>query len=165
MSAAGEYAQALRLAALAHAGQLDATGAPVTGHLNRVQAAAIAARNRFARSVAIDTVSTAAVLHDIVEDTDVTLSQLRGSFSPDVVQAVDALTHRPSEPRAGYIARTLTNPVAVVVKYADNADNANPTRLAKIPDLTRAARLREKYEREHALLLPALQDLAHTAHP
>ena len=66
----------------------------------------------------------AAVLHDAVEDTHVTLDDLTSAgFSAEVVDAVDALTHRPDEDYGQYIERVALNPVAAAVKLADLEEN------------------------------------------
>jgi len=70
-----------------------------------------------------------AVLHDIVEDTDMTLAGLRErGYSDVVVDAVDAISRRESEPYSGYIDRLEKNPLAVQVKIADLKHNLSPAR-------------------------------------
>ena len=80
-----------------------------------------------------------AVLHDVVEDSPVTLDVLRQRwYAPDVVSAVDCLTRRPDETYDDYIERVATNKTACHVKLADLADNlANNRRLPPSPE-TRA---------------------------
>ncbi len=73
----------------------------------------------------------AAVLHDVVEDTPVTLAQLIAEgFPHEVVVAVEALTKRPGETRLEAAARAAENPIARVVKLADNAENMDLSRIA-----------------------------------
>ena len=96
-----------------------------------------------------------AVLHDVVEDSSITLDDLRAAGAPErVVAAVALLTHDRSEPRGDYLRRIRTNPDALAVKLADNADNADPNRLALLDEAT-ADRLRAKYEADRAILLGA----------
>jgi hypothetical protein len=72
----------------------------------------------------------AAVLHDVVEDGDVTLDELANSgFSPDVVSAVDALTRRAAESYADFVLRAGSNSIGRLVKLADLADNLDPFRI------------------------------------
>jgi (p)ppGpp synthase/HD superfamily hydrolase len=71
-----------------------------------------------------------AVMHDLVEDTDVTLDDLRSlGFSERVIRGVDTMSHRDEEDYETYIKRIALNPDAVKVKRADLIDNSNITRL------------------------------------
>jgi (p)ppGpp synthase/HD superfamily hydrolase len=66
----------------------------------------------------------AAVLHDVVEDTQVTLVDLQNAGYPSrVIHAVDCLTRREGETYAAYIERVATDPMATTVKVADLRDN------------------------------------------
>ena len=86
-----------------------------------------------------------AVLHDVVEDTPLTLDDLRAAGAPErVVTAVALLTHAPGEPRDDYLRRLRENPDALAVKLADNADNSDPSRL-ELLEPGKAAELRQKY--------------------
>jgi (p)ppGpp synthase/HD superfamily hydrolase len=133
--------QALSLARAAHAGQVDKLGQPYIEHPARV-AARLPEADEIGRTVAW--------LHDVVEDTGVTLEQLAADFGPEVAAAVDALTRRPGEGEA-YYARVKDNPVALRVKRADIADNLDPDRTARLSPLVRA-RLAGKYARALELL-------------
>jgi len=67
---------------------------------------------------------TAAVLHDAVEDTEITLDDLRLSgYRLEIVDAIDALTRRPHEPYERYIDRVTHNAIARRVKTADLEEN------------------------------------------
>jgi (p)ppGpp synthase/HD superfamily hydrolase len=78
---------------------------------------------------------TAAILHDVVEDTDWTLEHLRAEgFSEAVLAAVDSLTHREGEEYFAYVARAGANSLARKVKLADLEDNMNVMRLAEVRD-------------------------------
>ncbi len=93
-----------------------------------------------------------AVLHDVLEDTDVTLEQLRAEgFSDEVLAAIDALTKRPGESRMDAAARAKEILVALRVKLADNADNQDMTRIGNVTEKD-LARL-EEYKRVRAFLL------------
>ena len=77
-------------------------------------------------------------LHDVVEDTPVTLTDLiDDGFNQDIVDAVNALTHRINETYADYISRISLNPMATTVKLADLSHN--------LEGLTQKQR-RDKYE-------------------
>lgn len=123
------------IARAAHAGQVDKSGHPYIEHPARV-----------AESVQGDELLEAiAWLHDVVEDTNVQLVDLQQQFPQDVVDAVDAITHRPHEPRSEYYARVRSNRLALLVKRADIADNTDPARIALLDAPTRA-RLAAKYD-------------------
>jgi hypothetical protein len=87
-----------------------------------------------------------AVLHDVVEDTKVTLDDLRrAGFSEEILAAVQCVTHRKEEPYAVYVIGCKHNPIARQVKLGDLADNwrldrtiLRPERLQ--PDLARIHR-------------------------
>jgi (p)ppGpp synthase/HD superfamily hydrolase len=134
--------KAAAFATNAHAGQLDKAGAPYILHPERV-AAAVASSGPEAQIVAW--------LHDVVEDTEVTLAEIEAEFGPVIAKAVDAISKTKNEPLVDYIARVATDPLAVIVKHADIADNSGAERMAKLPPTTQG-RLREKYAAATALL-------------
>src|SRR5262245_29232178 len=127
--------RAILIAAQAHLGQKDKSGAPYILHPLRVM-----------MRMESEAAMIAAVLHDVVEDSDWTLEQLRGEgFSEEVLQAVDRLTHRGGESYDEFIARVETSSIARQVKIADLEDNMNVKRIGEMSpkDLARI----EKYHR------------------
>lgn len=135
--------RALAIAASAHAGHTDKAGKPYILHPLRVMFAVTGTDERIA-----------ALLHDVVEDSDWTFEQLaEEGFSQAVVDALDALTKRTGESRIEAAHRAAALPVARAVKLADNADNMD---LKRIPDPTDRdfARLRE-YVAVRRILLAA----------
>lgn len=129
----------------AHAGQTDKAGRPYAEHLAAV-AAGVRARGGDTDQIA------AAWLHDAIEDEALTRDWLaRAALTARTSAIVDALTKRPGEGPAGYARRILATPGALLVKQADLAHNADPGRLAVLPEETRR-RLTEKYARMRALL-------------
>ncbi len=111
--------RAIGLAVKAHVGQLDKAGGPYILHPLRVMLA-----------VEGETERTAAVLHDVVEDSDLTLDDLRREgFTEEVVAIVDDLTKREGEEYEAYVARAGRNPASRRVKLADLADNLDLSRL------------------------------------
>lgn len=133
--------RAIEIAAAAHAGQVDKAGQPYILHPIRVML-----------HVSSDFERMAAVLHDVVEDTPVTLQQLTDSgFPAEVVAAIEALTKRPGETRLQAAARAASNPIARAVKLADNAENMDLSRIVN-PTEKDLARL-EEYKQVRALLL------------
>jgi (p)ppGpp synthase/HD superfamily hydrolase len=116
--------RAIAIAAEAHAGQKNKDGGPYILHPVRVMM----------RVEGLDA-QTAAILHDVVEDTPWTLDQLRAEgFSESVLAAVDSLTHREGEEYVDYVARAGSNPLARRVKLADLEDNMNIMRLGEVRD-------------------------------
>lgn len=99
-----------------------------------------------------DEVSTAvALLHDVVEDTDITLNDLREmGFSEEICTALSYLTHREGVPYMDYVRHIRENPVAVKVKLADLAHNSDLTRFDSMTDFD--YRRNEKYRAAIALL-------------
>lgn len=115
--------KAIEIAAREHAGDVDKAGSPYLFHPLRLM---------FAVTTPFE--QMAAVLHDVVEDTPVTLEELeREGFHPDVLAAVEALTKRPGEARLESATRAAANPIARVVKLADVTDNMD---LGRISDPT-----------------------------
>jgi (p)ppGpp synthase/HD superfamily hydrolase len=92
------------------------------------------------------------VLHDVVEDTDVTLEDLTALGCPaEVLAAVDAISKRPGEAQGDYLARVMANPIALRVKRADIADNMSADRMGRL-DTSTQQRLQAKYEAALRLL-------------
>ena len=92
-----------------------------------------------------------ALLHDVVEDTDLTIDDLaREGFHEDVLTALTLLTHNPAEEYMDYISRISTCPLARKVKLADLRHNSDPTRLDSVDE--KMARRFEKYARAIRLL-------------
>ena len=114
--------RAIEIAAKAHAGQVDKGGNPYIMHPLRVMVIFCGDSD--------ETTKICAVLHDVVEDTDVTLEDLRAEgFSDEVITALDCLTKREGESYDDFISRILMNMIACKVKYGDLIDNSNLTRI------------------------------------
>ena len=119
----GLLVEAARLVATAaHAGQVDKGGNPYIEHPRFVA-------NRVAWYGGGSVAVAAAWLHDVVEDTAVSLDALASVFPARVVEAVDALTRREGEPYFEYIERAGENRVARTVKSCDLAHNLDTSRL------------------------------------
>ncbi len=136
-----ELETALRIAVAAHAGQVDKSGQPYITHPLRLMAA-----------VETDAAKCAAILHDVVEDTSVTVDDLRREgIGDEVLAAVALLTHDKSTPYADYVIRCKANPIARTVKIADLTDNSRLERTLLRPalirrDLARIARYLLSYK-------------------
>lgn len=141
---------AVDVAEMAHYGQVDKGGRePYIRHPLRV----MAALEPYGEDVQV-----AAVLHDVVEDSPdnpgltITLDDLRKlGVAEHIVEAVDALTKRPGEKYEDAIERVNQNPIATLVKIADNRDNFIPERLKLLSEKDRQKALK-KYP-------PALEEL------
>ena len=116
--------RAIELAKQHHEGQTDKAGKPYIEHPLRVM-----------NQVESEEEKIVAVLHDIVEDTDISLDDLRNEgFSEEVVSAVECLTKQDGENYDSYIERISFNPLAVKIKLADLEDNSDLTRLPEVTD-------------------------------
>jgi (p)ppGpp synthase/HD superfamily hydrolase len=127
--------RAILIAAQAHLGQRDKSGAPYILHPLRIM-----------MRMESEAAMIAAALHDVVEDSDWTIEQLRGEgFSEEVLEALDCLTRRDGETYDEFVARAQANSIARQVKIADLEDNMNVKRLGEMTskDLARI----EKYHR------------------
>ncbi len=114
--------KALTIAYNAHAGQVDKAGEPYILHPLRVML-----------KMNSDEEKIVALLHDVVEDTDITIDALsREGFSPEVVNAIAWLSKSPDVPYEQYINNIKQDPIAAKVKLGDLADNMNMSRLKTI---------------------------------
>ena len=98
-----------------------------------------------------ENIAIAALLHDVMEDTPVTLQELEKEFPPEVTQALQLLTHRPDTDYFDYVRAVKQNPIARQVKLFDLLHNSDQTRCAFLPAKKRA-QLKEKYDRALAIL-------------
>ena len=131
---------ALRIAVDAHRAQTDRAGQPYLFHPLTV-----------AGLTESDDAFIAALLHDVMEDSDYTAADLLAAGIPaHIVDALRLLTHDPAEPYLDYVRRIRENPLAAAVKRADLTHNSDLSRLPTVTekDLARA----EKYRQALALL-------------
>ena len=127
--------QAIELAVKHHKGQYDKGGKPYILHPLRLM-----------MSVDTDDEKIVAVMHDLVEDTHITIAYLRtAGFSEKVLSALDCVTNRENEDYESFIERIAQNPLATKVKLADLEDNMD---LSRIPEPSKKDYKRiEKYKR------------------
>lgn len=129
----GTIETALSIAVAAHRGQRDKAGKPYILHPLRLM-----------HKCATETEMIVAVLHDVLEDTEITADQFeREGFGQDVIQALECLTKVKGESYPDFIKRVSTNPLARRVKLLDLADNMDRSRLSTFTDAD-AARM-ERY--------------------
>ena len=134
--------EAMKIAYRAHHGQVDKGGIPYIFHPFHL-----------AEQMTDEYTTCVALLHDVVEDTDVTLEALSAVFPAEVVEAVALLTHRPGDDYLQYVAAIRENPIARAVKLADIAHNSDTTRLETTADnLAAQKRLHEKYSKARQIL-------------
>ncbi|MCL2031867.1 MAG: HD domain-containing protein [Methanomassiliicoccaceae archaeon] len=108
-----EYEKALRIATEAHEGQKDKSGNDYILHPVAVSGYCRTAGGKIA-----------ALLHDVVEDTHVTLGDLRAAgFSEEIVTAVDCVSKRKGEDIGDYLKRVASSDIAAEVKFADMRHN------------------------------------------
>lgn len=133
--------KAIAIAAAAHAGQVDKAGQAYILHPLRVMLAMNTGAERIV-----------AVLHDVVEDCDVSFDDLaQAGFEAEIVEALRALSKLPGETKLQAAARVVQNPLATRVKLADNLDNMDLSRI-KNPQAADFARL-EEYKKVRTFLL------------
>ncbi len=124
---------AIKICFLAHKDQLDKSGLPYVLHPLHV-----------AESMTDECSTAAALLHDVVEDSDITLDNLSSNGIPkNVIDALRLLTHDSSIPYLEYIRALKSNDIARAVKLADLAHNIDLTRLDEITP--EDIRRKEKY--------------------
>jgi (p)ppGpp synthase/HD superfamily hydrolase len=128
--------RAIAIAAEAHTGQVDWSGAPYVLHPLRMML----------RLSSIDE-RIVAVLHDVCEDCPGwTFDQLRQEgFSDCIIEALQSVTKRDGEEYEAFVRRAAANPIGRSVKLADLHDNADLSRIATPSE--RELRLIEKYRR------------------
>ena len=141
--------RAVALASTAHSGQLDKAGEPYILHPLRVML-------RFES----DILRAVCVLHDVVEDTKVTLEQIRSEFGAVVAGAVDAMSRRAGESYDDFITRCSQNELALLGKIADLEDNLDPRRIPRQLRTEADDRRDDKYRRALERLREVTFDLA-----
>lgn len=138
--------KAIEIAVEAHRGQIDKAGKEYILHPMRVM---LRGRN--------DTEMIIGILHDVVEDTPVTLDMLRlEGFSEEILAALDCITKHNKESYSAFIDRVLTNPLATQIKLYDMEDNLKRDRIP-YPTPKDEARF-QKYEKYHEIILRKLNE-------
>lgn len=121
--------KSLDIALRAYAGKTDKAGREYIHHPLRVMA-----------KMKTDLEMSAALLHDVIEDSDITAEQLLAEGIPaEVVEAVVCLSRNENEDYQDFVGRTKKNELAAKIKIADIEDNIDVLRLASLDeyDLTR----------------------------
>lgn len=137
--------RAISIANEVHAGQADKAGRPYILHPLRLML-------RFTNEDEMIT----AILHDVIEDSAWTISDLLNSgFTQKVVNAVDCLTKREGESYEDFIERISKNDLAVKVKIEDIKDNLDLSRLESITpkDLDRVIKYHKALQKLESVLM------------
>ena len=130
--------RALSLCFEAHKDQRDKSGMPYVFHPFHL-----------AEQMTDEETTVVALLHDVIEDTEYTLADLREmGFEPRVLEAIALMTHAPEVPYMEYVAAIKRNPIARAVKLADLRHNSDASRLDTVTprDEARAAKYQAAIE-------------------
>lgn len=127
--------KALRVAFEAHKDQMDKSGLPYVFHPFHL-----------AEQMKDEQTTAAALLHDVVEDSEYTFADLeKMGFDKQVLDALALLTHQPEVDYFDYVRKIRTNPIAAAVKKADLKHNSDLSRLDEVTqeDLERVEKYRK----------------------
>ena len=132
--------KALKLCFEAHKNQTDKTGLPYVFHPFHL-----------AEQMTDEYTTVTALLHDVVEDTDYTLNDLKEMGYPDeVITALSLLPHDDGSEYMEYVKRLKNNPIARAVKLADLKHNSDLSRYDTID--SRAVKRTAKYQQAIEIL-------------
>lgn len=132
--------KAMQIAFEAHKDQVDKNGIPYIYHPVHL-----------AEQMTDESTVCVALLHDVVEDTDITFEQLeQAGFAEEIIKALRLLTHDEAVPYMEYVREIKGNPIAAKVKLADLKHNSDLTRLDVVDE--RAKKRAEKYRKAIELL-------------
>ena len=117
---------ASKIAYKAHEGQTDKAGVPYIFHPIHI-----------AEQMDSEESCVVALLHDVIEDSDITLEILNKYFNDDIITALRVLTKKENDDYLMYIKRVKTNKLATKVKIKDLEHNRDLTRLDEVTDKDR----------------------------
>ena len=133
--------KAMKIAFQVHKEQTDKTGIPYIYHPIHL-----------AEQMEEETTICVALLHDVIEDGEITFADLeKEGFHKEVIDALKLLTHEEAVPYMEYIEEIKKNPIAKAVKYADLMHNSDLSRLDVVDE--KAEKRAEKYKKAMELLL------------
>lgn len=122
---------ASKIAYKAHDGQTDKAGVPYIFHPIHI-----------AEQMDSEESCVVALLHDVIEDSDITLEILSKYFNDDIITALRVLTKKENDDYVMYIKRVKTNKLATKVKIKDLEHNRDLTRLDEVTDKDRKRSLK-----------------------
>lgn len=132
--------EAMKLCFEAHRKQKDKSGIPYVFHPIHL-----------AEQMETEETIIVALLHDVVEDSDYTIEDLRKKgFSDAVLEAISLMTHADGVNYMDYVRPIKNNPIARVVKLADLRHNSDLTRLEVVDE--KALKRRNTYQEAIAFL-------------
>ena len=132
--------KALKLCFEAHKEQVDKSGMPYVFHPFHL-----------AEKMTDEATTVVALLHDVVEDTELTFEDLeKQGFGEEIISALKLLTHNDDTPYMDYVAKIKTNKIATAVKLADLRHNSDLSRLDTVDE--KALKRKEKYEKAIKIL-------------
>ena len=127
--------KAYKIAKKAHLGQVDKAGEDYIKHPEKV-----------ASFVKTDEEKAVAYLHDVIEDTELTLVDLHEyGFSKEILEAVDVITKKRGEDYQSYLNSVKKNKLARAVKLADLRHNSDLTRFTEVTE--KDIKRKEKYQK------------------
>ena len=127
--------KAMKIAYEAHKGQVDKAGLPYIYHPIHL-----------AEQMETEDTCVVALLHDVVEDTDITIDDLmKAGFSDSQLDAIRAMTHEEDVEYLDYVREVKKNPIATAVKIADIMHNSDIKRIEK-PTEKDLSRYERKYK-------------------
>lgn len=139
--------KAMRISYEAHKKQFDTSDIPYVFHPYHL-----------AEQMDNETRVCMALLHDVVEDTDVTLEELRIDFPEEVIAGLELLTHGPDKDYFDYVREICKNKDALFVKLADLIHNIDETRLCDLNmSISEKNRWIEKYSKALHIVVKALE--------
>lgn len=135
--------KAIKIAYKAHLGMTDGAGVPLVCHPLHV-----------AEDMTDEESTCVALLHDVVEDSQITIEDLQKEFPKSVTEAVKLLTREKGTEYFDYISAIKKNPLALRVKLADLKHNSDHTRLAGCENIDREKmeKLKNRYKRAVEML-------------
>ena len=135
--------KAMQIAYQAHHGQTDKCGCPYVFHPFHL-----------AEQMQDEYTVCAALLHDVVEDTDMTIEQLAEEFPEPIIEAIKLLTHQDGVDYFEYVRALKGNPIAKAVKLADLAHNSDRERCKLVGEPQERTESRmKKYEKAKQILM------------
>lgn len=137
--------KAMLIACEAHHGQSDKSGYPYIHHPLHL-----------AEQMQTEYETITALLHDVVEDTPITLQELQNEGFPEtVMNALQLLSHQDGVPYFDYIRNMKENEIALKVKRADLMHNMDESRL---PEAKRSPQRMAKYAEALKMVEDFLRD-------
>ena len=138
------WADAIALAATAHQSQVDKQGLPYILHPLEVM-----------RRAETTTDKIVAVLHDVVEDTYISMRDIRRKFTNDIADAVEAISRdKDKETYFEYIERLSKNPRATRIKLIDLV--VNMERVPRLPEAEQS--IMKRYQKAQKILMYSIED-------